>query len=77
MTPIGLAKFVTNAIMKNSANMIAMAKMFPPSFFSILIVFSLFSKLLTYNSQLLTYTRCAPSEGSMSAQVGSSPYAAL
>ncbi len=32
ITPIGLAKFVTNAIMKNNANIVAMAAMLPPFF---------------------------------------------
>lgn len=38
MTPIEPAKFVTNAIMKKSANIVAMAATFPP-FFSCISIF--------------------------------------
>ena len=37
ITPIGLAKLVTNAIMKKSANIVAMANRLPPCFSWVLI----------------------------------------
>ena len=39
ITPIGLAKLVTNAIMKKSANIVAMANTLPPCFSCVLMLF--------------------------------------
>ena len=68
MMPIEPAKFVTNAIMKNSMNMIAIANTLP--LFSLAIVFSFNYSLLTIHYSLIT---CAPALGLITAHVGSSP----